>query len=65
MKKRYIDTWFRKNGKKGVSDFNERKIFASMRILAFILLLEQNIIYEDNEDITEKKEVEKTGFSSE
>ena len=50
----------------GVSDFNERKKCASMKILAnYISLLAQNIIYEDNEDITEKKEVEKTGFSSE
>ena len=36
------------------------KIFAN-----YVLLLAQNIIYDDNEDITEKKEVEKTGFSSE
>ena len=36
------------------------KIFAN-----YVLLLAQNIIYDDNEDITEKKEAEKTGFSSE
>ena len=48
------------------SDFNERNKCALKKNVAnYISLLAQNIIYEDNEDITEKKEVEKTGFSSE